>query len=769
MGTNIEFKTMKELDDEDWERFKKKQDDIFARKKAKFESEGHKCVIEGCSMKFKDYQQCQDHITKHQEELKKRMICNQPKCGKKFNNRRSYNAHCEEHKAVMKARVVSSIRAILMYNKHGLLLEVFEQEYRKMVGKPIPYKLFGYNCIYDLLLAWSEVVEITQLGGGQTLLIGVPDKNTEHIAKMVRNQRDNIDGFNWKNGQMMSRVSIDEIRKIERISDRKLRAVPEFMKKQVEQLVEMEFFEEGLLLTEFQQVYEHEFGYAIDYKSYGFFSLQDFCYNGLQGSARVDLTGDGWWKLFPLHKFQRDIIVDEKTIDIPEEVKANVKTLLQKNPFGLSYSSFLRIYENHFCQLFPRQYRCSDLYEMLLLLPDCCVITTDIGGEIMIVPHFVVGKNASSTLPLNILVYAEVKNNIHHELKSHKDGVNLDSFVKGYEGFYGCLPLALLGFKTSLELLKALGDVCEVKDDVTGHLVFPVGLQTDSDRLRSIGAYELCDVVKVLETHAEAMKIERFPEIFLETYGENLPSKLCYSNMITMFRELNDEVQILEEDGQYPMVKLKKNWKDVGKNHDLVLQRRKVYSGWVNVLPNSNCKIMNLQMTDMIEEVKEMESRMDLFYTAQMKEENNVLHLTKGQLVAALYFDLMWHRGVVVEVKNKAKMVVVEFVDWGWRADVAWNAVKILDKRFGLLPSQTLRVRLNKNMNSNWTEVIKEKNMFGWVGANEEGSVCVDLYARYWVRAEEVRTGMITYKTSLKETKSSGLAQQRIMEETVYG
>ena len=59
--------------------------------------------------------------------------------------------------------------------------------------------------------------------------------------------------------------------------------------------------------------------------------------------------------------------------------------------------------------------------------------------------------------------------------------------------------------------------------------------------------------------------------------------------------------------------------------------------------------------------------------------------------------------------------------------------------------------------------------MFGWVGANKKGSVCVDLYARYWVRAEEVRTGMITYKTSLKETKSSGLAQQRIMEETVYG
>ena len=115
-----EYKSKKELDEEDWERYRKKQNDIYKRKQAKFEAEGFKCIIEGCVKYFKDFNEWQGHIIKHQEELKKAMICNQPKCGKKFENRKSYNEHCEGHKKEIKARIVNSIRAVLMYNKHGL-------------------------------------------------------------------------------------------------------------------------------------------------------------------------------------------------------------------------------------------------------------------------------------------------------------------------------------------------------------------------------------------------------------------------------------------------------------------------------------------------------------------------------------------------------------------------------------------------------------------------------------------------------------------------
>jgi tudor domain-containing protein 5 len=65
------------------------------------------------------------------------------------------------------------------------------------MGKQVPYKMLGYNSSYDLVTNIPDVVQVTQLNGGETLLLAVPDKTTEHIAKMIGNQRANRDGFNY--------------------------------------------------------------------------------------------------------------------------------------------------------------------------------------------------------------------------------------------------------------------------------------------------------------------------------------------------------------------------------------------------------------------------------------------------------------------------------------------------------------------------------------------------------------------------------------------
>lgn len=46
MGT--EYKSKKELDEEDWDVYRKKQQDILERKRAKFEIEWFQCKTEGC-------------------------------------------------------------------------------------------------------------------------------------------------------------------------------------------------------------------------------------------------------------------------------------------------------------------------------------------------------------------------------------------------------------------------------------------------------------------------------------------------------------------------------------------------------------------------------------------------------------------------------------------------------------------------------------------------------------------------------------------------
>ena len=91
-----------------------------------------------------------------------------------------------------------------MYNKHGLAMDSFEREYRIMNGKPVPYKFLGYDSLYDLLVSIPDVVNVMQVTGGQFILIAVPDEKTAHVAKMVGNQRDNVEGFNRRTAALIS-------------------------------------------------------------------------------------------------------------------------------------------------------------------------------------------------------------------------------------------------------------------------------------------------------------------------------------------------------------------------------------------------------------------------------------------------------------------------------------------------------------------------------------------------------------------------------------
>ena len=104
------YKTREEYEEEDWERFRQKQKEIFQRKKAKFEAEGYRCKFEGCGQNFREISEFHEHINKHQEELREAMICNQPNCAKQFKKRKEYFEHIEEHKAISKRKIINSIR-----------------------------------------------------------------------------------------------------------------------------------------------------------------------------------------------------------------------------------------------------------------------------------------------------------------------------------------------------------------------------------------------------------------------------------------------------------------------------------------------------------------------------------------------------------------------------------------------------------------------------------------------------------------------------------
>ena len=120
---------------------KKKKEEL--ERRAKREAEGFKRSKEGCGEAFHDNFKFQAHVKEHQDECCKNMMCNQPKCGQRFNNRRAYNEHIEMHKEEAKTQVKKNIRSVLLLNKHGLLLESFEREFKSVMCKAVPYKLMG--------------------------------------------------------------------------------------------------------------------------------------------------------------------------------------------------------------------------------------------------------------------------------------------------------------------------------------------------------------------------------------------------------------------------------------------------------------------------------------------------------------------------------------------------------------------------------------------------------------------------------------------------
>ena len=112
-------------------------------------------------------------------------------------------------------------------------------------------------------------------------------------------------------------------------------------------------------------------------------------------------------------------------------------------------------------------------------------------GEVTVLLAGEIGCSDNSdghTAPLHVL--GEVKNNILHLLQSHPAGVTLYCFVKGYEGYYGHLPLAQLGFGDVMELCRAASDVCKVRTIETGQdVIAPVmkdNIDTDIGSVRIV-------------------------------------------------------------------------------------------------------------------------------------------------------------------------------------------------------------------------------------------------------------------------------------------
>ena len=182
--------------------------------------------MEVCGQHFSSLPQFKEHVIKHKAKMKERLVCTEQVsktsvCEQKFTNRRAYNQHLEEHKAKRLKVFQQDVRSVLLVNKLGLLLEAFEKEYRTMVGQIVPYKALGFSSSLELLRACTGAVEVHKVEGGYTLLVGKPDANTAHMARMVANQREECRGYDYRTGEVLKNQSHASKKNIQKMAGEK--------------------------------------------------------------------------------------------------------------------------------------------------------------------------------------------------------------------------------------------------------------------------------------------------------------------------------------------------------------------------------------------------------------------------------------------------------------------------------------------------------------------------------------------------------------------
>ena len=117
-----------------------------------------------------------------------------------------------------------------------------------MVGQMVPFKVLGFSSSLELLQACSEAVEIQNVEGGHTLLLGKPTDQQLDMARMVANQREECRGYDYRTGEVLKNQSHATKKNLEKVSGERKRQVTPFLKEQVGKMMELEEHQAGLEL-----------------------------------------------------------------------------------------------------------------------------------------------------------------------------------------------------------------------------------------------------------------------------------------------------------------------------------------------------------------------------------------------------------------------------------------------------------------------------------------------------------------------------------------
>ena len=189
--------------------------------------------------------------------------------------------------------------------------------------------------------------------------------NSRSLYCQVGCQRYKQEGFDYLTGQVLAHQSRDVKRKAEKVTSKRSREVPPFLRQQIVDMMELEENRAGLDSLAFHHTYKEIYDYPLEFLSYGFVNLYDMLHHGMGDSLLLALDQYGGLRIAPA----------SVAPIVGEEFKEKVKQILSSRPLGLEVSALpfvlttLGEHRDHTHLGF------SDLEELCLSMPDICAFT----------------------------------------------------------------------------------------------------------------------------------------------------------------------------------------------------------------------------------------------------------------------------------------------------------------------------------------------------------------------------------------------------------
>ena len=484
---------------------------------------------------------------------------------------------------------ISSCRAVLLYNKHGILLEAFEREFKRLSGRGIPYKFLGYDSLYDLMSNSPDVVKVIQAAGGNILLVGVPDEKTIHVAKLVGNQRDSREGFNRKTADFVARLDPGTRMTLSTLTGHKDRQVSDFVKGQISQLLAMDLYLNGICLSDLPRAYDREFGYKIDCYQFGFTSIEDFVINGLKDVVDVDCD------MFDMKIVEKGVLgitnFNKERREIPCKVVEDIKPLMS--------------------------------------------IEED-GGDGGLNVFQVAKEPQESQTSSDIL--SLVAGNVARLLEGHKEGVSLEVLLRGYEGWHGSWTDILTELKLEKveELLELCSHVCKLQRGTAGQVTV---VPTTAEPPRSVPAEISANLQQMVGNFPGGVEIRQIAELYQESYGQVLsPASLGFDSLAEIVQSAG--ASLVTEGDRVRCLEMRS-----------ARQVERLEAGWATVLSYSQ-HVMTCQQRRTRLQLTELEERMEQFYSSGSGRSVRPGTVMIGEMVAVMASDLAWRRGRVTRTDS---------------------------------------------------------------------------------------------------------------------